>query len=138
MDYKLGLLERVPLFGGLPQEELEQIARIVDEKDVPAGTVLTHEGRNEGYFYIIVSGRVVIERGGQTINTISDGDFLGEIALLDGGPRTATATTQTDSRLIAVTHQRFQQLLDASPRIRRAVLEEVGQRLRRLDSEAVI
>ena len=138
MDYKLGLLERVPLFGGLPQEELEQIARIVDEKDVPAGTVLTHEGRHEGYFYIIVSGRVVIERGGQTINTISDGDFLGEIALLDGGPRTATATTQTDSRLIAVTHQRFQHLLDASPRILRAVLEEVGQRLRRLDSEAVI
>ena len=128
----------MPLFGGLPQEELEQIARIVDEKDVPAGTVLTHEGRNEGYFYIIVSGRVVIERGGQTINTISDGDFLGEIALLDGGPRTATATTQTDSRLIAVTHQRFQHLLDASPRIRRAVLEEGGQRLRRLGSEAVI
>ena len=137
MDYKLGLLERVPLFGGLPQEELEQIARIVDEKDVPAGTVLTHEGRHEGYFYIIVSGSVAIERGGATINTIGDGDFLGEIALLDGGPRTATATTQSASRLLAVTHQRFHQLLDTSPRIRRAVLGEVAQRLRRLDSEAV-
>ena len=138
MDYKLGLLERVPLFGGLPQAELEHIARIVDEKDVPAGTALTHEGRHEGYFYIIVSGSVTIERGGQTINTIGDGDFLGEIALLDGGPRTATATTLSDCRLLAVTHQRFQELLDASPRIRRAVLEEVGQRLRHLDSEAVI
>jgi len=138
LDYKLGLLERVPLFGGLPQHELEQIAQIVDEMDVPAGTVLTHEGRHEGYFYIIVSGSVLIERAGQTINTIGNGDFLGEIALLDGGPRTATATTQSDSRLLSVTYQRFQKLLDTSPRVRRAVFEEVGQRLRRLDSEAGI
>ena len=137
LDYKLALLDRVPLFGGLPQEELERIAKIVDEEDVPAGTVLTHEGRQEGYFYIIMSGTVVIERGGQTVNTIGDGDFLGEIALLDGGPRTATATTQSDARLLTVRHQRFQELLDASPRIRRAVLEEVGERLRRLDSEVV-
>jgi CRP/FNR family cyclic AMP-dependent transcriptional regulator len=84
-----------------------------------------------------VSGSVRIERGGQTVNTLGDGDFLGEIALLDGGPRTATATTQSDARLLTVPHQRFQQLLAASPRIRRAVLEEVGQRLRSLDSEVV-
>ena len=138
MDYKLALLERVPLFGDLPQEELQQIARIVDEEDVPAGTVLTHEGRQEGYFYIIVWGSVIIERGGQTINTLGEGDFLGEIALLDGGPRTATATAQSDCRVIAVTHQRFQELLDTSPRIRRAVMREVGERLRRLDAEAII
>lgn len=107
LDYKRALLDRVPLFGGLPQEELERIAKIVDEEDVPAGTVLTHEGRQEGYFYIIVSGTVVIERGGQTVNTTGDGDFLGEIALLDGGPRTATATSQSDARLLTVRHQRF-------------------------------
>lgn len=137
MDQKLELLEQVPLFAGIGREGLEEIGRIVDEIDVPAGRALTHEGRHEGYFFVIVSGTVRIERGGQTINTIGAGDFLGEIALLDGGPRTATATTQSDTSLLTVTYQRFQQLLDASPRIRRAVLEEVGERLRRLDAEIV-
>ena len=138
MDEKSELLERVSLFAGLGREELEEIARIVDEVDVPAGTALTHEGRHEGYFFVIVSGTVRIERGGRTINTIGAGDFLGEIALLDGGPRTATATTIAPCRLLSMTHERFHQLIDTSPPIRTAVLEAVGQRLRALDAESVI
>ena len=136
MDQKLELLQRVPLFSSVGQEELEEIARIAEEMEAPAGKELTHEGRHEGYFFVIVSGTVRIERGGQTINTISDGDFLGEIALLDGGPRTATATTLSPCRLIVMTHQRFEQLLDRSPSIRAAVMEEVGRRLRGLDADA--
>lgn len=136
MDQKLELLRRVPLFAGLERDELEEIGRIAEEVDAPAGKVLTHEGRHEGYFFVIVSGTVRVERGGKTVNTLGDGDFLGEIALLDGGPRTATATTESPSDLIVMTHQRFAQLLDTSPSVRAAVLEEVGRRLRRLDAEA--
>jgi CRP/FNR family transcriptional regulator, cyclic AMP receptor protein len=135
MDQKLELLKRVPLFAGLEQDELEEIARIAEEKDAPAGEALTHEGRHEGYFFVIVSGAVRVERGGRTLNTLRDGEFLGEISLLDGGPRTATATTESPSELLVMTHQRFAQLLDTSPSIRAAVLEEVGRRLRRLDAE---
>jgi CRP/FNR family transcriptional regulator, cyclic AMP receptor protein len=135
MDQKLELLKRVPLFAGLEQDELEEIAQIADEKDAPAGEALTHEGRHEGYFFVIVSGAVRVERGGRTLNTLRDGEFLGEISLLDGGPRTATATTESPSELLVMTHQRFAQLLDKSPSIRAAVLEEVGRRLRRLDAE---
>jgi CRP/FNR family cyclic AMP-dependent transcriptional regulator len=135
MDQKLELLKRVPLFAGLEPDELEEMARIAEEMDAPAGTELTHEGRHEGYFFVIVSGTVRVERGGQTVNTLHDGDFLGEISLLDGGPRTATTTAEAPSTLIVMTHQRFSQLLDASPAIRRAVMEEVGRRLRRLDAE---
>ena len=138
MDEKLELLERVSLFAGVGREGLDEMVRIADEIDVPAGTALTHEGRHEGYFFVIVSGTVRIELGGRTINTIGAGDFLGEIALLDGGPRTATATTVSPCRLLSMTHQRFHQLLDTSPPIRTAVLEAVGQRLRALDAESVI
>ena len=138
MDEKLELLERVSLFASVGREGLDEMVRIADEIDVPAGTALTHEGRHEGYFFVIVSGTVRIERGGRTINTIGAGDFLGEIALLDGGPRTATATTVSPCRLLSMTHQRFHQLLDTSPPIRTAVLEAVGQRLRALDAESVI
>ncbi len=138
MEENLELLGRVPLFAGVGPEELKEIGRIADEIDVPAGTALTHEGRHEGYFFVIVSGTVRIDRGGRTINMIGAGDFLGEIALLDGGPRTATATTESPCRLLRVTYQHFYQLLDISPPVRAAVLEEVGRRLRAMDSEAVI
>ena len=134
---RLELLRRVPLFAGVDNKELEAISQIVDEIEAPAGSVLTHEGRHEGYFFVIGSGSVRVERGGRTIKTLGDGDFLGEIALIDGGPRTATATTITPSRLLRMTHERFHQLLDHSPSIRTAVLEELGRRLRSLDTESV-
>jgi CRP/FNR family cyclic AMP-dependent transcriptional regulator len=135
-DSKLELLRRVPLFAGLDPDALEAIGAITEERDVPAGTTLTTEGRHEGYFFIIVSGSVRIERGGRTINTLRDGEFLGEIALLDGGPRTATAIAESPSRLLSMTYQRFQQLLETEHEIRTAILEEVGRRLRLLDAEA--
>jgi len=138
MDQKLELLERVPLFAGLGAAGLEEIGRIADEIDVPAGRVLTHEGRHEGYFFVIVSGTVRIERDGRTVNTIGPGDFLSEITLLDGGPWTATATTESPCRLLSLTHQRFDDLLDTSPPIRIAVLAALGQRLRTLDAESPI
>ena len=78
-----------------------------------------------------------IDRGGVTVNTLSDGDFLGEIALLDGGPRTATATAATDSRLLQVTNDEFDELVATTPSVRAAIMTEVGSRLRRIDEEAV-
>ena len=137
MDERLALLQCVPLFAGVPPMGLEEIARIVDEVDVPAGEALTHDGRHEGYFLVVVSGTVRVERAGRTINTIGAGDFVGEIALLDGGPRTATAVTETPCRLLSLTNQRFHQLLEISAPVRTAVLEAVGQRLRKLDAESV-
>lgn len=135
-DQKLELLRRVPLFAGLTEEALEAIAAIATERDVEAGTVLTHEGRQEGYFFVIASGTVRIERGGQTLNTLRDGDFFGEISLLDGGPRTADAVAESPCQLLVMTYQRFQQLLESAPEVRTAVFEEVGRRLRKLDEES--
>ncbi len=137
-DGKLDLLERVPLFSGISRADLESLGAIADELDVPAGKQLTREGYHEGYFFIIESGTVRIERGGKAINTIGAGDFLGEIALLDGGPRTATATTETPCRLLSLTYHMFHELLETSPPIRSAILEAVGQRLRAMDMEAPV
>jgi CRP-like cAMP-binding protein len=138
MDDKLELLQRVPLFAGLDREGLEAIGRIAEEIEAREGTVLTHEGRHEGYFFVIVSGSVRIDRGGQTINTMGPGEFLGEIALLDGGPRTATATASEPSGLLKITYEAFRELVDTSPGVRTAVLEAAGKRLRAMDAESVI
>ena len=136
MRQKRDLLEQVPLFAGMSAAGIEELGAIADEIDVRAGTVLTHEGYREGFFFIVMEGTVRIERGGQTVNWLGPGEFLGEIALLDGGPRTATATADTPCRLLSMTYQMFHELLDASPDIRTAILEAVGRRLRELDELA--
>ena len=136
MKQKQDLLVQVPLFAGISAAGIEELGAIADEIDVGAGTVLTREGAREGFFFIVVEGTVRIERVGRTINSIGPGEFLGEIALLDGGPRTATAVTETSCRLLSMTYQMFHELLDASPDIRAGILEAVGRRLRELDELA--
>ena len=136
MKQKQDLLEQVPLFAGISAAGIEELGAIADEIEVRAGTVLTHEGAREGFFFIVVEGTVRIERGGGVVNRIGAGEFFGEIALLDGGPRTATAVAETPCRLLSMTHQMFHELLDASPEIRTAILEGVGRRLRELDEFA--
>jgi CRP/FNR family cyclic AMP-dependent transcriptional regulator len=138
MAQNVELLERVPLFAGASRDVLEQISKIAEEIDLPAETALTHEGRHEGYFFVVISGTVRIERGGRTINQLGPGDFLGEIALLDGGPRTATATTASPCRLLSLRHEAFRELVDTSPEVRSAILEAAGRHLRAMDEESVI
>jgi len=136
MKDKQDLLEQVPLFAGISAAGIEELGAIANDVEVRAGTVLTHEGAREGFFFIVVDGTVRIERGGDFVNTLGPGEFFGEIALLDGGPRTATAVAETTCRLLSMTYQMFHELLDASPEIRTAILEGVGRRLRELDAFA--
>jgi CRP-like cAMP-binding protein len=132
------LLGQVPLFAGISAPGIEQLGAIADEVEVRAGTVLTQQGHREGFFFIVLEGAVRIERDGRLVNTLGPGDYLGEIALLDGGPRTATAIAETPCRLLSMTYHMFHELLDAQPEIRASILESVGRRLRELDEAAPI
>jgi CRP/FNR family transcriptional regulator, cyclic AMP receptor protein len=129
------LLQQVPIFAGVEPEQLEDLAKHAREIEVPAGEELTHEGRYEGYVFVVLSGTVAIERDGRQVDTIGPGDFFGEIAAVDGGPRTATARTLEDARLVTVPHEPFYELMDAVPDVRAAVMEAMEQRLARMDSE---
>jgi CRP/FNR family transcriptional regulator, cyclic AMP receptor protein len=132
------LLASVPLFAGVTAAGIEELGAIADEVDVRPGTILTHQGYREGYFFIVMSGTVRIERDGRTIAMLGPGEFLGEIALLDAGPRTATAVVETPARLLQMNYEMFHELLGASPEIRGAILEVVGVRLRAIDETAAI
>ena len=132
----LELLQRVPAFAGVDPADLEQLAQSTSELEVPAGEELTHEGRYEGYVFVVISGTVAIERDGRTVDTIGPGDFFGEIAAVDGGPRTATARALDDCRLLTVDHEHFYELMEKSPELNAAVMAAMEQRLGRMDSEA--
>jgi CRP/FNR family cyclic AMP-dependent transcriptional regulator len=138
MDDKGRLLSAVPLFARLGRTGLAEIAALVDEVDVAAGTVLTREGRSGGEFFVIVDGAIAVERGGTVVRTLGPGEFLGEIALVDGGPRTATATATVPTRLLVLAHREFHSLMDRFPEVRMAVLQALAERVRALDARTPV
>ena len=135
-DEKLDLLHRIPLFAGLGKRELERLGMLADEVDVPAGKVLMRQGDHGDEMMIVVSGEVSVDRNGQRINTLGPGDWFGEMALLDGGPRTATVTSTSPMRMLVVNHRDFHAVMDEFPGVAAQVLATLSHRIRRLDSEA--
>jgi len=131
VDKKLELLAGVPLFSHLDRAGLEHIGRLADEIDLPAGKELLHEGALAYEFFLIVDGTVRIEHDGQVVNTLGAGQFLGEIALLDGGRRTATAIADSPVRVLVLGRREFNSLLSEFPDVRSAVLAALAERVRR-------
>jgi CRP-like cAMP-binding protein len=135
-DAKLELLKRVPLFAGCRGPSLHLIEQLADEVDVPDGYHLMREGEFAQEFFLIVEGRVRIERGGRAINGLGPGEFLGEIALIDHGRRTATAVTDGAAKLLVIDRRGFNSLLDDSAAIRLEVMKALAARVRHLEPEA--
>jgi CRP-like cAMP-binding protein len=128
MDEKLELLRSVPLFGDLDQRSLEAIGVLAHELQLPADHVLMREGEPGTTFYVIADGTVRVERAGAAVRSMTAGGFLGEIALLEHGPRTATATCVTDCRLLAIEHREFDRLMLAFPHLHRRIEAAVTRR----------
>lgn len=130
-------LAKVPMFSACSKRELNLIARAAKEVNHAAGTVLAREGERGVGLFLIVEGRCVVSIGGKQKAKLGPGEFYGEIALLDGGPRTATVTAQTDVRLVGITEWVFRGLLREHPSIALKTLESVAGRLRAVAREAV-
>jgi CRP-like cAMP-binding protein len=133
-DPKLDLLHSIPLFARLRKSDLQSLGRLTDEVDMPAGRVLMREGDLGREMFVIVSGRVRIERNAQTVAELGPGDWLGEMALVSEGNRTATATTTEPTRLFVVAHREFHSLMHQMPSVRAAVYQCVADRLRQLET----
>jgi CRP/FNR family cyclic AMP-dependent transcriptional regulator len=128
-DVKIKLIERVPLFQGLSRRELGQVASLAAEIDLPAGRKLTSEGRSGREFVVLVDGVADVSRSGKTINKLGPGDFLGEISLVTGRPRTATVTTRSPATLLVLSAPAFRSLLRTVPSIQAKVLDALAARL---------
>jgi CRP-like cAMP-binding protein len=136
-DEKIDLLRTVPLFGGLRDRELERISALADIIDLDADRTIMTQGERGAEMFVLVTGNARVERDGASLGDRGPGAVLGEIALLDGGPRTATVTLTEPSRLLVLARREFQSLLDEFPEVRLQVLETVAHRLRSLDHSAV-
>ena len=126
---KIDLIKRVPLFASASKHELEEIASIADEIDLPEGRTLIKEGDSGREFFVLVEGTADVERGGKKVATLGPGDFFGEIALIAKTPRNATITTTSPVRALVITDRAFRHLLDHSPEISIGVLTALAERL---------
>ncbi|HEY8030446.1 MAG TPA: cyclic nucleotide-binding domain-containing protein [Gaiellaceae bacterium] len=128
---KIKALKGVPLFAHCSTRQLAEIAKTVDEIDLPEGRTLTREGLTGKEFVVLAEGIADVESGGAVVNTLGPGDFFGEISLVTGLPRTATVTTRSPARLLVLSAPAFRSLLARAPRIRRRVVAAAALRLAR-------
>lgn len=129
-DEKLDLLRRVPLFARCDGRQIERIGMLADEVDLPKGRVLMRQGERGEEMFVLIDGAVRVERDGRSTDMDRGGEFFGEIALLDGGPRTATVELTMDSRLLVISRREFHTMMDELPDLRLQVLEALAQRVR--------
>lgn len=128
-DKKVDLIAQVPLFADCSRRELRELAETIDEVVVPADYHLTREGTAGREFVIIIDGAADVIRRGRKVNHLGAGDFLGEIALISGQPRTATVKTTQPTHALVLTAPAFRSLLRRLPSMQWKVLEALAARL---------
>jgi CRP/FNR family transcriptional regulator, cyclic AMP receptor protein len=134
-DDKIRALSGVGLFTGCTKRELQQVARLCVPLSVDTGFVLTVEGGPGQECYIIAGGKARVAIGGKPVGVVGPGECVGEMALLDRGPRTATVTAQTPMSLYVLSTSEFQALLSVSPVIARKIAATLARRLRALEAD---
>lgn len=129
-------LAAVPLFSACSKKELQAVAKASDELNLPAGRVLCEQGTIGREAFVIVDGEAEVKRNNRKVATLGPGAYVGELALLDHGPRTATVSLSTDATVLVLGAREFSGLLDEVPSISHKLMKALAHRIRELDSKA--
>lgn len=131
-----GALARLPLFAALDDDAAAALNAAMSTRDLVRGHVVFHEGDTGDRLFVVLDGKVKISRSAvdgreNLLAVLGPGEMFGELSLFDPGPRTATATTITDSRLASLDHDDLRPLLLERPGVAVHLLQALAQRLRR-------
>ena len=123
-------LSRVPLFAGVRRRELKRLVERMSERTFAEGEVAVEEGRGGAGFWLIQDGNATVSIAGEIIRTLGPGEYFGEIALIDSGPRSATIVATTDLRCQGLTAWEFRPFIEEHPEVAWPMLETLASRLR--------
>jgi CRP/FNR family transcriptional regulator, cyclic AMP receptor protein len=134
-------LRYIPLFSSVRDEDLASIASLLIERRIPRNKTIVEEGLPGDYMYIIREGRVSVSKlsddGREKIlEFLEEGDFFGEMSLLDNAPRSASVRALVETRILALSRKDFLAVLRRSPDLAMAVIQELTRRLRQIDEQA--
>ena len=135
---QVNLLSGVELFAGLTKKEAAFLLQFMRDYNYPAGKVMVQEGDKGGRFFLIVSGSAAVTRKGRRIRRLGPGDSFGDIALIDGGPRSATVTAETPMSTLTLASWNFKAALLENPSITYKLLLVLCKRLRDAELRAPI
>jgi len=128
-------LSQIPLFTACSARDLQKIARAVDEVDVDREREIVTQGSTGREAFVIVEGEAAVRRNGRRIATLGPGDHFGELALLDGGPRTATVIATSPMKLLVLGQREFTGLLDEVPGLALKIMTSLASLVRDLNQK---
>jgi hypothetical protein len=130
------VVHEIPLFAELDKEQIEKVTQLFKERRFGAGETVAKEGAGGAAFFIIRSGEAAVTVGGEPRPSLGPGDYFGEIALIDGGERTATVTAVTDLVCLGLTYWDFRPFVENNPAIAWGLLQSLAGRLRALQQHS--
>ena len=135
VETSAGLLRSVPLFADLAEDELERFSQVAVPRSIPAGNRVFHEGDSSDACYIVRDGKFRVTREHSdgraiTLATLGPGEVFGELAMLDGDTRSASAEALTDGELLALPANDVRNLLARHPEISVKLVAALVRRLR--------
>jgi CRP/FNR family transcriptional regulator, cyclic AMP receptor protein len=125
------VLAEVPLFHELSKRQLKRLADSSDVAEFMEGHSIVREGDPGDSFYVVLTGHARVTMNGRFVKRLIPGDYFGEIALLDGGPRTATVASETPMTLLILRRSVFMRAVREDPGLATHLLAELGRMLRR-------
>jgi CRP/FNR family transcriptional regulator, cyclic AMP receptor protein len=128
-------LASVPLFSGFSTKELRDVAKATVELTLDEGKEFVSQGEVGREAFIIVEGKADVLRGGTKIAELGPGGVVGELALLDHGPRTASVVAATPLTVLVLGPREFSGLLDEVPTLTHKILANLASTVRKLDSQ---
>ena len=134
LDERISLLGSAWLFSACSDHELGRIAGLASPRLASAGDELTRQGDEGDEFFVVIDGDAVASIDGDPVGELGPGSFFGEMALIDGGERTATVTATTDMQLLVLDRHDFNEMLEvAMPSVMPKMLAVVGARMRLIE-----
>jgi CRP-like cAMP-binding protein len=130
-------LSVVPLFSGFSKADLNKLAEETDVVSFPAGTTIVEEGLLGETMFVVTSGEAKVMRGNRRLGTVRPGDFFGEVALLDGAPRSASVVAETPIVAIRLFRRTLLKMLEAEPQLSLKILDSLVRRVRTLSATSL-
>ena len=136
-DKRLDRLSEVTMFRALSRKELETLGRAADDVAFGAGATLVTQGEAGREFFVVLSGEVAVAVDGQEVAVLHEGEWFGELAIIDPAPRDATVTTLSPCELLVIDGRRFTPLLEEVPALAHKILVGLARRVREADQARV-
>ena len=128
-------LKNVALFSSCSTKDLEKIAKAGEPITMAAGTTIVDQGQTGREAFVVLDGTVIVKRNNKKVATLGAGTVVGELSLLDHGPRTATVICETDCELLLLSQRHFMAVVDDVPALSHKLLSSLASKIRELDRQ---